>query len=504
MLPPITEGRSTSSDQQKIWQSFALDQSTTIPINLGRDEPPELVQLRGLLFELRMILEDHKPSEWLIQTEAIFTRLSEKAAAGDPSLHPTLCHFINTELPQLQDMLRQTKLEPTTSLRSREKIIDQVIGFIEKVSGYFLERLNYSPSLQPVSLVTYEMMGTLSNGRLRVIPNPNGEGKLLQVALGKREESRYVIPIPSGDHVALKGGPPRAILKIIAGAPPRTIKREFPPNDIDAIVNQSSQEAVQEAIRLGADREGIEGVESILSEAIFTGRDISLNSCVLDSKGLRFTKKAYDDAQLGVAVPLHSDRGMFGRNYFRCPDGLLLAQPRCLSRLIKFVAEEKAESFQVHQRNSQIDLGVHILSLARKFASKGNANVLFSRTFELLEQAGQVRAGERNLFDVMARVHSEHPYFDFDGPKLDRLGVAKWLARKLDRFVVRAFRHLEKVALSLDLKPEEGDDRLIKVQLTGEAKPMAPDTHAKALEAFKQECRQRTGEWRANNPNARF
>ncbi len=38
----------------------------------------------------------------------------------------------------------------------------------------------------------------------------------------------------------------------------------------------------------------------------------------------------------------------------------------------------------------------------------------------------------------------------------------------------------------------------------GEAMPMMLDTHAKAFEAFKQECGARTAQWRAENPNARF
>ncbi len=332
--------------------------------------------------------------------------------------------------------------------------------------------------------------------------NETGNKKIL-VRLGKDKESQFEVPIPSSDDVVLKGGPPRAILKIAADASSELIRSEFPLNDIDAMVRISKPEAIHEAMKLGADREGVEGVVDPLSADNLFNRDITLNSCALTAQGLIFIDEAFRDAATGQAVPLDSDRGHFGRNNF-FHEGIMLTQPRCMFRLIKFLAEEKASYVELHPRNFNIDVGVYLLTLGRKFATKTDAPLLFARTFDILQQIGQVRPQENNFFDVLTRVHQEHPYFDVSSSKLSRIEIAEWLSRKVDKFIVRSFRNLERIQSSPTIPVIEGDDRIVIIKLSPHAdQPMRKSTHEAMYKRFLIECEERTRKYLDENQDTR-
>lgn len=301
-----------------------------------------------------------------------------------------------------------------------------------------------------------------------------------------------------------KGGTPRVILKILAGAPIESIRAELPPNDFDVIATGDPLERQREALRMGVDIEGVEIVASLDDwHRLFAGRDINLNQCFFGLDGLTYTQQALESAQSGSISLEATERGLYGsENVFY--DGIKLAKNRGVQRLLKFVAEGKAESFEFFPLNEQLDLGVYWLALARKFARKKNAGALLDRLFYLGRQIGQVGPDEHSIYDVLTRVHKTYPFFDMRDLTLDQTALAKWLGGKLIKLADRRFRQEEKISLGFGLERTPGDEVPYRVSLDG----YVPDPNRIAAahegwQAFLEACQGRTQEYRATQPDRR-
>ena len=275
--------------------------------------------------------------------------------------------------------------------------------------------------------------------------------------------------LPKLDHFYYKGGLPRILLKIYCHADIDLLNAEIPMNDIDVIAwtaKNSIEKIVEEGLRLGADVEGIEIADQDL-QMIFQVRDVDLNQCFFGKDGLVFSDRAKQAMETGIIhIQDPVERGLYGAESY-IYQGVKMIKPRGLSRLFKFVVEDKADSFEQAKLNRQVDFGIYWLVLVRKMARKSDAGVLLNRLFEIGRRSGQVLDSEENIFDVIARVHAQFPFFRFDDAKQSEEQVVRWLAKKIGKMANRKFRITHGVPTDLNYNRTDGDEEVEQISLAG-------------------------------------
>ncbi len=299
--------------------------------------------------------------------------------------------------------------------------------------------------------------------------------------------------VPPNRHVMHKGGISRTVLKIFAGAAPDMIAAELPPNDIDVVACGNKVEAQRLGLAMGADTAGIEMVENFDDiKHLLRTRDVDLNQAFLTHDGLVFSEAALRSARTGRIEISAEDRGIYGSENFHYQT-VNLIKNRGLFRLMKMVIEGKARSFDLAPLNCQVDLGVYWLVLARKLAKKKQGGEFLERAFELGKHLGQVREGERTIYDVLDRVHEEFPFFNFDAAEMDEADHIRWLARKLFRVVQHAFRVEQRIPSGLELTREPFDTVPFSVSLfTYQSDPSHVAVFRNEWPAFLERCQRRT------------
>jgi len=281
------------------------------------------------------------------------------------------------------------------------------------------------------------------------------------------------VNVPQSDTVFYKGGVPRVLTKILAGADPALLKAEIPMNDIDIIAwsnGEDQEEIVREATALGADLEGIEMVENDQPlQEVLKGRDVDLNQCFFGKNGLVFSDNALRAAETGsIDIMDPTERGLWGsESYYYSKDNLKLIKGRGLYRLFKFIAEGKAKSFVQIELNRQNDMGIYWLVLARKFSRKQNAGQLLNRLYEIGKRAGQTLEGEQDIYDVLNRAHDQYPFFEFSDAQQSTEDIVLWLSRKLAKLADRQFRHEQGMKSEQFHERFEGDENKEVISLEG-------------------------------------
>ena len=233
---------------------------------------------------------------------------------------------------------------------------------------------------------------------------------------------------------------------------------------MDFIAKGEIVELYKMAEEAGGDKDGVEITESINYPHIFKSRDLDLNGCLLSEDGLVFSTQAFEAAKSGKISILANKRGIYGTEFFHY-EGTKLIKNRGIMRLFKTIAEGKALEFDFLPLNKQVEFGIYWLVLANRFAKKPNAGILLDRLFYLGKQTGQVLETEKDIFDVLDRVHTKMPFFNFDGGKLDNLGLARWLTRKLAKQIDKAYRDRFNIPTYFPFQREEGDTKPYSVSL---------------------------------------
>jgi hypothetical protein len=275
--------------------------------------------------------------------------------------------------------------------------------------------------------------------------------------------------VPATKDLFYKGGLPRILLKIALGITGPTLAAEFPVNDIDVITKREKNmpRAIAEARRLGVDPDGIEFIDSTDDmETVMRTRDVDINQSLLGVDGLIYTAQAENAMRNGVLRSVAECRGLYGSGTYYY-QGVKLDKNRTTHRLFKFVVENKIESFAQARLNRQLDMGIYWLVLARKFGMKPNAGTLLNRLYEVGRRAGQVRDGEKDIFDVLRRVHDQFPFYHFSQQNLDETNTLRWLARKLGNMADRRFRLMHGIRSNLVLERRPGDDVSERISLDG-------------------------------------
>jgi len=284
------------------------------------------------------------------------------------------------------------------------------------------------------------------------------------------EEVWQEVPLPIDKKTWHKGGPARAAMGIIANAPLSMQKSEFPRNDIDMIV-AGERENIAVAIAVGADADGIElmGEDNLNFVRFCFGRDTQQNQVCLGAEGIYFSSGAFQSAATGhvnIVGEYVANKAIYGIDRMTV-HGVDMAKQRGLMRLVKAVAEGKAISFDHVPLNANFDMGVHVLFLAKRWAKKGKFPEFSQKMYYLLGQMGQVREGEKDIFDVMERAHRENPFFDFDSEVRLQIEVVRWKSKKIVKQIDREVAWQLGLPSSMTLERFPGDSIPVRVSLDG-------------------------------------
>lgn len=358
--------------------------------------------------------------------------------------------------------------------------------YVHAIEALFM--LPEAKEAEPLEIrrLSLEALASVDPKRLRVERTETGT----QVAFRANARAKWTRAlVPELDGVYYKGGLPRILLKTALGATGPTLAAEIPMNDVDVLSarDENALGVLAEAARLGADADGVEFVESIDWQAVMPARDVNLNQVLFGKEGLVYTTNAEEAVRTGSLRIESKDRGLYGTETF-FHDGVPLIKNRGMYRLFKFVAENKAVSFDQIPLNRQVDFGIYWLVLARKFATKPNGGELLNRLFELARRAGQVRDGEDDVYDVLRRVHGQFPFFEFNQAKQSEPDVLRWLGRKLSTMADRKFRITRGMRLAQTFERRPGDTVPERVSLEGYAGDVARDAQvANDWDAFVEE-----------------
>lgn len=323
--------------------------------------------------------------------------------------------------------------------------------------------------------------------------NENGRtGRALQIT--DSGGTPHLFPLPETDGIYHKGGFPRVLVKIIAGADQALIDAELPPNDFDIIADPQldSELTEAEAMYLQVDPDGIEHVAELNFSRLFLERDLNINMTFVGKDAVYFAPQAIEAAQTGKIEVMSAHRGIYGTEFF-VYDGEVLLKNRGLMRLFKTVAEGKATSFEFKPLNENISFGIYWLVLFRKFAAKENSALYLDRLYDLAAQTNQLPEGVSNIIEVLDKAHDKYPFFDFDAGPLDEVGVARWLGKKLLRQIDASYRHNNHIPneLTLERKPGDADPYSVSLdQYTPNPEKLA--WIQAEIEPFFDRCRART------------
>lgn len=472
----LQDSNGTDSDQ-----AFAADSSTAeIPISTdpglsGEDQcqdsqfaipavnvDKELLELKEFLYDARRIME-RDPATWGWAELRFLVSHKARAEKYPDSYSPAVKDFIVRHAGSAIDALRGTKAKENGDFDP-----EQALQFIHTASQLLSESISTPRRKMELHTIGLEQICELSD-RLRLVDGELPGARNLEVRSVTRDEW-FAFPVPNSGDLVHKGGFPRVVLKIIAGASEEMIEAELPPNDFDVIVDKESAPALAECAVLGIEKEGIEFPHEFSLPGLAASRDIDLNSCFMTNAGLVYTQEAFVAARSGeIRLFTSLERALYGIDFF-IHDGLTMVKDRGMTRLIKAVVEGKADSFEFLPRNQQVDLGTYWLVLARRFAGRDNGPQLLNRLYDIGRQMGQVREGDNDIMDVLERVHTERPYFDFAQEGLDDFGVVRWLGKKLAQQADRTFRVINRNPTASDIEVRPGDTIPYRVTLSAEAK----------------------------------
>lgn len=280
-----------------------------------------------------------------------------------------------------------------------------------------------------------------------------------------------VLPCPINKKFWHKGGGPRYATDVVVGSPQLMKDAELPLNDLDGLTAESHTDGYNLAISMGVDPDGIEysSTDELNPIEYFQGRDTTQNQVLLGADGLYISKHARLSAQTGhVAIVGEITAGKAIYNVDKVVVGdLELVKPRGLFRLIKVVAEKKAISFDYLPVNSNFDVSLYILYLAKKFSGKVDFDDKMQRVFYLMKQMGQTLPNETNIYQVLERAHSRYSFFDFKNEIDNPVELAEWKVGKLVKQADREARWECDLPNDLVLKREENDTVTKRISLNG-------------------------------------
>jgi hypothetical protein len=437
-------------------------------------EKNPLIQVRnGLrhdLVEFPQIIEDD-PQEWWHKTASYVLRLRRQLQ----DMPTETQEYIGKYLPNVLEILKDEAhlgsvpegqdVNEYISLRLETKMLELSMRMAEpfdteaEIIHENITPLDNLPRRHPQNFkeITKKVVQGVNFSVLQVRPSIN------------RPYSSLLIPedFPIGQ----KGGGPRGVLDIDQEAPQSMIDSEFPWNDIDAAGAGEEHNLRMVANIMGIDPDGLEiftGSKVDFSDFAL-GRDTNQNQVFLDREGLHYSDAAREAAKTGhieIVGGYKRNKAIYGKDLFTL-DGVTLAKPRGLMRLVKPLAEGKALDFDYMDMNTIMDFGVFYLFLGRKWNNKKRFGLNMQRMFHIGQQMHQVGETEENIMQVFERVHTQYPFYDMD-KQIDCLqDLVKYMSGKLIKQIDREFGWTYEIPSGIDIVRTPGDDIPHKISLEG-------------------------------------
>lgn len=433
------------------------------------------------------------PHRWWFRTCRSLYGLIRNPESVDPAIRAYVLAQAEAVLRVLDEHARETRAFPPKDAAGRARRAQDVIHHI----AHAIHEEPKSEERLVIWRIPFEEIAGVAPDRFRLVGSPPGDVPHILMRAGP-DAAWTRVDLPRIPSVMYKGGVARVVLKIAGGSPVALLRAELPINDVDIIACGQRPAATAEAFRLGADAGGIEWTASFEDvQTLMAGRDLDVNQCLLNSDGLLCTEEAIAAARTGKIHHKAGDRGLYGTEVLYY-EGEPLVKNRGVYRLAKFLVEGKARAFDFSVLNEQVDLGIYWLVLTRKLIRRRDAGRLLNRLYALCDRIGQVRAGEKSVYDALDRVHAEYPFFNFDDGSLDEVGVAYWLSSKLARLADRVFRQAHAIPMGLRFPRREGDTDPYEVTLDGYEEDALLDRRtADGWDDFLTRCRDRTERYRA-------
>jgi hypothetical protein len=426
-------------------------------------------------------------ASWL---KSAYRGLSELVIAAESNEYPPeVSEYITGQLKPMLEVLRgEFEVRPDESEEDTLKAVNErARAVIHEISDLLMtEETEHEPIGVQMLPMKDILNQELEHGyKLRQMEGVDGVSTL-DIYSPTRDEW-FSFPLPPTSQMIHKGGFPRVVLKLLAGAEVGTIESELPPNDFDVIAWGEESEAYRVAAQMGVDLSGVEVLKAEqpdLSELMRT-RDLDLNSAFIGKDGLFYSKEAEIAAKTGHIEPIPSHRGLYGTNMLTYR-GELLYSGRDMMRALKFVAEGKATSFSFKELNQQVDMGIYALVLAEKFMRKSQPDKLLDKLFHLLKQVGQVKEGEVDVYAVLERLHTEYPFVQMEDRGLPSdTEVSEWLLKKLGKQALHRFRSEYRIPSVMELERKPGDAVPYTVSMDGFV-PSSPEESLHSLEQLQE------------------
>lgn len=404
--------------------------------------------------------------------------------------------YFESQLESVFQQLREASLITPSGRDDFASLADHLImNFSMEVASQFeLKEFEFDTQFIPLQEIV-ERQPDRFRTEFGVI---NGEECILLMVKHPTREEWQKIPLPTNSKVWHKGGPARAVLDIVAGAPISMQESEFPWHDFDAIVADGRKNK-KAALSIGVDVDGIEymGEKDLNFPRYCAGRDTTQNQVCLGAKGLYYSGDAMDTAKTGhtrIENEYVANKAIYGfdKMFFQ---GESLAKPRGLMRMIKAVVEGKALSFDVIPLNSHFDFGTNSLFLAKRWAAKEQFPIYLERMFYLLKQMNQTKPDERDIFDTLERVHIYYPFFDFDSEVKTPIQVVRWKSRKLVKQIDREMGWRFKIPTGIEIERSEGDSVPKRISLEGFSLSSVDQNIGSRWSDFLERSRVRTREY---------
>lgn len=460
---------------------------------LANEVQPTRLRIRHEIAEFPLIIEQG-PNTWWRSTVKMLLGFRHRLEAEPNS---EVRDYFGEYIGQSLDMLRRA-IDLTDT--SEEKIVKEAERMIMELSmemASWFEKDNLPVETHFISLS--ELVKTKPDRLKTETRTINGIACVILRVKHPLHDTWQEIPLPIKYRVWHKGGPARTILEVVANAPLSMQQNEFPWHDFDVVIAGHNGET-SAAIAIGVDSDGIEhmGEEDLNFDRYCHGRDTQQNQVCLGAEGLYYSQPALMSAITGhvnIVGEYVANKAIYGIDRMTI-HGIGLAKQRGLMRLVKAVTEGKALSFDYLPLNSGFDMGVYILFLAKRWSANEKLPKRLQKMYYLLQQMGQVREGETDIFQVLERAHLENPFFDFDSEVRFPIDVVRWKSRKIAKQIDRELAWRFGLPTTIDIQRCPGDDIPTRISLDGFSP--APDDldFVEKWKVFTAKSRNRTAEYK--------
>jgi len=360
---------------------------------------------------------------------------------------------------------------------------------------------------------------------LRMREDQGSQLRAFGVKHPEREEW-FDLPLPPSDTMWHKGGLARAILLVKAlqesvSAGEREemtqrLKRELPWADYDVVYVGDEHQAMQAADRMGVEPQGVErlGGDTLDFSRFCMSRDTTQNQVCFGNDGLHFSGPAYFSARTGwtmITGQYLAQKAIYGSDFYIF-DGfdrqgnqyhLKLANPRGQMRLVKAVAEGKAQAFPYRKVEEQFDFGVYSLHLSKKWYGRDDFGIRMQNMFALLKRMGQTKDGEHDVYALLDRVHRHYPFIEIGSQMNGVVDVIRWKAGKLIKQLDKEFAWRNGIPPGLEIVIDSPQDALPRVINLDGFTPSVQEAEriTNGWDQFTTRCKQRTEAYQRSNPS---